>query len=90
MDQQHLRSLLTALHQELVESGSVDEPNRELLAQLADDIHTIAQAEHADATVPYQGLRGRLAAAAAAVEATHPRLGKTMKNVIDTLAMYNL
>ncbi len=90
MDQRHLRELLTELHRELAAAGSIDGKNQALLQRLAEDIRAIAQTEKADAAEPYQGLRARLVDAAAAFEVTHPRLSKTMENVIDTLAMYNL
>jgi uncharacterized heparinase superfamily protein len=91
MDQDHLHHLLSELHQELVAARSVEPKDRDLLRHLADDIRSLVEAAPArPAPERYQGLRGRLAAATTAFEASHPRLTAAMEKVIDTLAVYNL
>ena len=88
MDQANLRRLLTELHAELSAAKPVDAANRELLTQLAADIH--AMSGPAVPPEQYRTLRSRLADATAALEATHPKLVTAIERVIDTLAFFNL
>jgi hypothetical protein len=91
MDQRRLQELLTALHEELLAAGPVDEKNRDLLRHLESDIRSRLDAGAATAdTARYQGLSGSLREAATAFEASHPRLAAAMEKVIDTLALFNL
>jgi len=91
MDQRRLQELLTALHEELLAAGPVDAKNRDLLRHIASDIRSrLDTGGDADDAARYQGLSGSLREAAAAFEASHPRLTTAMEKVIDTLALYNL
>ena len=80
---QRLRKHLMDLHSELLAAQSVTPEDRELLQQLAADIRAIVEGEPTP-------LRQRLAEGVKAFEASHPQLSKTLANVIDTLALYNL
>ncbi|HYL20155.1 MAG TPA: DUF4404 family protein [Gemmatimonadales bacterium] len=91
MDQRHLHKLLSELHTELLAARSVGKENRALLERLAADIRAIVATEPSAAPAGrYAPLRQRLAEAVVAFETSHPRLSKTIENVIDTLNLYNL
>jgi hypothetical protein len=85
VDQARLRQLLTELHTELASTTPVDAANRELLNQLATDIQTMGGSPES-----YRSLRGRLVDAAAALEASHPKVATAIERVIDTLAFFNI
>jgi len=88
---QRLHKLLTDLHGELLAARSVGPKDRDLLQHLAEDIRAIVEAgPAAHPATTYHPLRQRLAEGVAAFEASHPQLSKTLANVIDTLALYNL
>ena len=87
MNQSHLHKLLTDLHGELLAARSVSPKDRDLLQHLAEDIRALVEAEPAGG---HQQLRQRLAEGVRAFEASHPELSKTLANVIDTLALYNI
>jgi hypothetical protein len=88
---QDLRKHLTDLHSELLAARSVTPKDRDLLQRLAADIRAILEAESAPSpATAYHPLRQRLAEGVKAFEASHPQLSKTLANVIDTLALYNL
>lgn len=88
---QRLHKLLTDLHAELLAARSVSSKDRDLLQQLTADIRAIVEAEPASHPVAtYHPLRQRLAEGVKAFEASHPQLSKTLANMIDTLALYNL
>jgi hypothetical protein len=88
---QRLHKLLTDLHGELLAARSVGPKDRDLLQHLAEDIRAIVEAGPvAHPTTTYHPLRQRLAEGVKAFEASHPQLSKTLANVIDTLALYNL
>lgn len=88
MDQADLHQLLTELHAALAAANPPDAPNRELLTQLAADIQAVTGT--APTQEHYRTLRGRLVRAAAALEATHPKVTAALERVIDTLAFFNL
>ena len=85
MDQARLRKLLTELHAELASATPVDAANRDLLKQLATDIQAMGGSPES-----YRSLRGRLEAATATLEATHPTVTTAIERVIDTLAFFNI
>ena len=88
---ERLRKHLTDLHSELLAARSVTPKDRELLQQLAADIRAIVESEPpVSPGTAYHPLRQRLAEGVKAFEASHPQLSKTLANVIDTLALYNL
>jgi hypothetical protein len=91
MNQPHLHKLLTELHGELLAARSVTPRDRDLLQHLVEDIRAIVEAQPtAGPAGTYHPLRQRLAEGVKAFEASHPQLSKTLANVIDTLALYNL
>jgi hypothetical protein len=88
VDPAELNALLRKLHAELHTQRTLDPRNRELIDQLAGDIRTVL--DHESPAGRYHGLRDRLTGAAAAFEASHPKLGKAIENVVDALARLNL
>lgn len=92
MTERDLHALLTALHHDLSQVSSVDPPTRALLEQLAADIRPIVEAGPGGPIAGGKpgGLRERLDAAMAAIEASHPALAQAIGHVADTLAFYNL
>jgi hypothetical protein len=87
--QDHLHKLLSDLHRKLLTTRSVAPKDRDLLRQLADDIRGLIEAD-ASARAGRGELRRRLAEGVTVFEASHPALSKTLANLIDTLALYNL
>ncbi len=92
MSDRDLHTLLNELHHGLQDAKPVDAQTRALLEQLAADIRPIVEQGAAGpiAGGKASGLRERLDAAMAAVEASHPQLAQTIGRVADTLAFYNL
>jgi len=91
MDQDQLHRRLAQLHAELLAAQPVDAESRARLQQLAQDIRAVLDAKPKPAsTEPYQAMRPKLKEAVTTFEASHPQLSKTIENVIDTLALYNL
>jgi hypothetical protein len=85
MDKQKLREQLQELHAELQQVDSLDVTERELLQNLARDVHEILQKED-DRTQHYSSLGEQLREVVAQVEASHPRVTLLMRQVIDQLA----
>lgn len=92
MSERDLHALLTELHHGLQEAKSVTPETKALLEQLSADIRPIVEQGPGGpiAGGKASGLRERLDAAMAAVEASHPQLAQTISRVADTLAFYNL
>ena len=84
-----LHRLLTQLHEQLLGATSVDPKDQKLLRHLAEDIRVLTKAQPT-APPEYPIIRQRLMDGVATFEASHPQLSKTLANVIDTLALYNL
>ena len=86
---QNLSSLLRQLESELRKADPKDPATRALIERLATDIRPLL---NSSAARPGQhiGLRERLAEAATAFEAEHPRLATTVENVVNQLAQLNL
>jgi len=88
---QRLHKLLTDLHGELIAARSVSPKDRDLLQHLAEDIRAIVEGQPAALPAATDHpLRQRLTEGVKAFEASHPQLSRTLANVIDTLALYNL
>lgn len=91
MDQVQLHRLLAQLHAELLAARPVDAESRDGLRRLAQDIRSVLDAKPTSATAePYQAIRPKLKDAVTTFEASHPQLSKTIEQVIETLALYNL
>lgn len=92
MSERDLHALLSDLHHSLHDATSVSEETKAMLEQLAADIRPIVEGGPGGpiAGGKAAGLRERLEAAMAAVEASHPALARAIERVADTLAFYNL
>ncbi len=85
MTRDELRRLLERLQAELARTEAVDEPLRERLRALEDDIRSVLDRGAADPP-----LRKRLEDGVSHFEASHPDLARNLAQVIDTLALYGL
>lgn len=83
MASERLQESLRALHRELADPEAVDEANRKLLEQVAEDIERVLDDE--DETTP-DSVRGRFEKMAVDFEAEHPRFARVMNEVVDALA----
>ncbi len=91
MDQDQLHRLLAQLHAELLATRPVDAESRDRLQQLTQDIRAVLDAKPRPASAePYHAMRPKLKDAVTTFEASHPQLSKTIEQVIETLALYNL
>lgn len=91
MNQDQLHQLLAQLHAELVAARPVDAESHDRLQRLAQDIRAVLDANPRPSSAePYHAMGPKLKDAVAGFEASHPQLTKTIENVIDTLALYNL
>lgn len=91
MDQDQLHRLLAQLHGELLAARPIDTESRDRLQRLAQDIRAVLDAKPKPASVePYHAVRSSLQDAVTTFEASHPQLSKTIEQVIETLALYNL
>jgi chromosome segregation ATPase len=85
MDKQTLREQLQELHAELQQVESVNVTERNMLQNLARDIHEILQRKD-DRAQHYNTLGDQLREVVAQVEAAHPRVTILMRQVIDQIA----
>ena len=91
MNNEELRARLTALHQELGGMDVVDPETRSLLQQLAADIQPIIEPTTPAGELAHPDtLKERLAQTITAVEGSHPRLAKTLTDLVDVMVFYNL
>ena len=96
MSKEALRARLAALHQELTghelsRADAVDQDTRALLQQLAADIQPIIESSTAKSELPHPStIRDRLAQTVTTVEGSHPRLAKTLTDLVDVMVFYNL
>jgi hypothetical protein len=89
MDTQKLREQLEELHAELQRGESLNDDDRKLLQNLANDVRD-ALARGDEQTEHYGGLSERLKEALAQVEASHPNATLLMRQVIDQLAFMGI
>lgn len=85
MDHQQLRSDLRKLHNELRATESLDQEEHRMLRRLESDIEELL-ARDDDNLKTAQDSRQRLSEALAQVEASHPRIGLLMRQMVDSLA----
>jgi hypothetical protein len=92
MKQDEFRERLAALHRELDGVDTVDAETRALLQQLASDIRPIIEPSEGHATDAKHAasLKERLAQSVVQVEGTHPKLARTLSDLVDTMVFYNL
>jgi Domain of unknown function (DUF4404) len=90
MSEKSLSALVAGLRSELAKTHDLDADVREGLHSLARDVEAALQASPADARVVEAPLRERLADRVRELEVSHPKLSRTVGNIVDTLAFYNL
>ncbi len=91
MTNEELRARLTALHEELDGIDAVELEIRGLLQQLATDIRPIIEPSTQTGDFAYPAtIKERLAQTITAVEGSHPRLARTLSDLVDTMVFYNL
>jgi Domain of unknown function (DUF4404) len=90
MSEESLRALAASLRSELTKSHDLDSNVREELHNLAREVEAALQAAPAGARAVEPSLRDRLADRVRELEVSHPRLSRTVANIVDTLAFYNL
>ena len=89
MSQDKLRADLENLHEELKQTESIDDEERQLLRTLANDIRALlAGAE--EPQEQYSGLGDQLRDAIAKLEARHPSVTLAMREVIDSLSFLGI
>ncbi len=82
MPEQALKANLEKLRSELANPGSLDDDTRRQLAEVAETIESLLQAELPD----YQQAHARIQNAALRFEASHPAFSRIMSEVTDALA----
>jgi polyhydroxyalkanoate synthesis regulator phasin len=86
MDDSELRDTLEKLHQELEQTGELDDESRELLQHLMGDIRTILDREEPSSAENYESLGDQLTDAIERYETTHPDLTLAMGHALDILS----
>ena len=89
MSEESLRALVAGLRSELAQARDLDADAREGLHSLAREVEAVLQSPPARSRVE-PPLRDRLADRVRELEASHPKLSRTVGNIVDTLAFYNL
>jgi hypothetical protein len=90
MSEESLRALVVTLRSELAQAHDLDADAREVLRGLARELEAALQDAHPSSGVIEPPLRDRLADRVRELEASHPKLSRTVGNIVDTLAFYNL
>ncbi len=90
MSEESLRPLVAALRSELAHAHDLDADAREVLHSLAREVEAVLQSSPPGSPVVEPTLRDRLADRVRELEVSHPRLSRTVGNIVDTLAFYNL
>lgn len=81
-ERRRLRELLDDLHRELGDTDALDEPSRDQLHGMMDEIREVLE----PSTGPGEELNRRLQELALRFEADHPRVAATISQLTDTLA----
>jgi hypothetical protein len=90
MDQERLRRDLERLDEEIAQAGPSDERRTALLQKLRDDIRDLLDHPDTASSTRYDSVRASLEDSVYHFDASHPKLAKTMTEVIDTLVLFNL
>ena len=90
MSEESLRALVARLRGELARAHDLDADARESLHDLAHEVESVLQSPPAGSREVEAPLRDRLADRVRELEVSHPNLSRTVGNIIDTLAFYNL
>lgn len=85
MKSEHLKQLLTQLHEELVRTEQVDEELKSLLQNLNQDIHEVLSKEKAADDPVFAALSERSQALSAKFAAQHPKLEPALRELGDML-----
>ena len=88
MSEESLKALVDRLRSELAGAHDLEASTREELHHLAREVETALEGP-AEAS-PLGALRTRLADRVRELEVSHPRLSRTIGNLVDTLAFYGL
>jgi hypothetical protein len=90
MSEESLRALVAGLRSELAQAHDLDADAREALNGLAREVEAVLQSRSAGFHAVEPPLRDRLADRVRELEVSHPKLSRTVGNIVDTLAFYNL
>ena len=90
MSEESLRALVAGLRSELAQAHDLDADAREVLHSLAREVEAVLQSPPAGSRVVEPPLRDRLADRVRELEVSHPKLSRTVGNIVDTLAFYKL
>lgn len=90
MSEESLRALVAGLRSELAKAHDLDADAREVLQSLAREVEAVLHGPPGRSQVAEPPLRDRLADRVRELEASHPKLSRTVGNIVDTLAFYNL
>jgi Domain of unknown function (DUF4404) len=90
MSEESLRALVAGLRSELAKAHDLEADVREGLHSLAREVEAALQTPLASSRVVEPPLRDRLADRVRELEVSHPKLSRTVGNIVDTLAFYNL
>ncbi|HEY7481344.1 MAG TPA: DUF4404 family protein [Gemmatimonadales bacterium] len=90
MSEESLRVLVARLRSELAHAHDLDGDTREVLHGLAQEVDTALHGSTGESFIGEAHLRDRLADRVRQLEVSHPRLSRTIGNIVDTLAFYNL
>jgi Domain of unknown function (DUF4404) len=90
MSEESLRALVARLRDELARAHDLDADARGELHGLAHEVESVLQGPSAGSRAVEPHLRDRFADRVRELEVSHPHLSRTVGNIIDTLAFYNL
>jgi hypothetical protein len=90
MSEESLRALVAGLRSELAQAHDLDADAREVLHSLAQEVEAVLQSRPAGSGVVEPSLRDRLADRVRELEVSHLKLSRTVGNIVDTWAFYNL
>jgi hypothetical protein len=90
MSDESLRSLVASLRVELAKAHGLDADIREGLHSLAQEVEAALQTPPSGSRVVEPPLSDRLADRVRELEVLHPTLARTVGNIVETLAFYNL
>ena len=90
MSQESLNALVAGLRSELARTHDLDPEAREELHGLAREVEAVLQSPPAGSRPVESPLLDRLADRVRELEVSHPKLSRTVGNIVDTLAFYNL
>jgi hypothetical protein len=90
MSEESLRALVAGLRSELAQAHGLDADTRDVLHGLAREVEAALQRQLTGSSVADPPLRDRLADRVRELEVSHPKLSRTVGNIVDTLAFYNL